>query len=122
MRKLKEKNKAKAQEIIIKANSKTETDIMRDLQRSTKLELDEPKVTEKEMYDIKKFAKSGVQNLTEGIGLGDDDRKSSIQASTRNGAATALLLDSNYSLKDELMSTYSMNQAPSQLGKRKVTT
>ena len=82
---------------------------MRDLQKSTKLELDEPKVTESEMYDIKKFAKSGVQNLGEGIGLGEDDRRSSIQASSRNGVATAMLLDSTYSMKDELLSTYSIN-------------
>jgi len=58
------------------------------------------------MYDIKKFAKTGVQTLDEGIGLAEDGQRS-ILSSSRGGAATAMLLDSKYSVKEELLSSIS---------------
>ena len=58
MKKLKEKNLPKALEAINKVNLQSE-DLIRS-QLNTKLILDQPKITEQELYDIQKFANSGL--------------------------------------------------------------
>lgn len=58
LKKLKEKNLPKALEAINKINMQSE-EIVR-AQLKTKLILDEPKVSEQELYDIQKFADQGL--------------------------------------------------------------
>ena len=106
MRKLKEKNLPKALETINKANMQNEQLVLGQL--NTKLELAQPKVTDQELYDIQKFANSG---LNPNINV---DGKST----TTKGGATALLMESNYSIRDELMSTITTNKQQSLLEKR----
>lgn len=93
MRKLKEKNLPKALETINKVNMQSESLIFGQIH--TKLELSQPKITDQELYDIQKFANSG---LNPNVNI---DAKSA----TSKGGATALLMESTYSIRDEMMST-----------------
>lgn len=86
MKKLKEKNLPQALNTINKANMTSR------VQLHSKLSLSEPKITDQELYDIQKFANSGL--------IPDVDGKS-----TTSKGATALLMESNYSMRDEIMST-----------------
>jgi hypothetical protein len=89
MRKLKEKNLPKALETINKVNMQNEQLVM--LQLNTKLELSQPKISDQELYDIQKFANSGLAPNIEIDG----------KSATSRGA-TALLMDSSYSMKMKL--------------------
>jgi hypothetical protein len=69
--------------------------------------LDKPKITDQELHDIQKFASSGIAKF--GVQENDD-------ATSRKSGATQMLLDTRYSVKDELLSTIENNK--SMLGKR----
>jgi len=79
---------------------------------NTKLTLEKPKVSEQELLDIQKFANNG---LVAPANFDADDT-----VSKRSGA-TALLLQSNYSVRDELMSSITQSKAASILNKRPTT-
>ena len=75
----------------------------------------QPKVTDQELYDIQKFANSGLSTPS----VNDGASTSFDQVSKLEGPATSILLDSKVSMRDEVMSTISKNQKErSLLGKR----
>ena len=115
MRQLKQKNLPKAMETINKQNFQSEQSLINQLRLNSKLELNQPKISDSELYDIQKYANSGVNQNQFGVDTSDARSKSQ---------ATTMLLDTKYSVRDELMSTISQNQKErSVLGKRsRVTT
>ena len=98
MRQLKQKNLPKAMETINKQNFQSEQSLINQLRLNSKLELNQPKISDSELYDIQKYANSGVNQNQFGVDTSDARSKSQ---------ATTMLLDTKYSVRDELMSTIS---------------
>lgn len=109
MKKLKEKNLPKALETINKMNLQSEELVRQQL--NTKLILNDPKMTDQELYDIQKFANQGLLNQEE---MGTVDDKTSLVSKS----ATAMLMESNYSSRDDLISTITKSKKESIIGKR----
>lgn len=121
MRKLKDKNLPQAFEAINKANFQSDAKILEQLQKGTKLELSEPKISDAELHDIQKFANSGLNGLQN---IMDSTEANKVEAvlslrqaelskqnqSQRGVGATGHLLSSVKSIKDDLLSTISQNQ------------
>ena len=121
MRKLKEKNLPQALSAINKANVQSDTRLLEQLQRGTKLELSEPKISDSELEDIQKFAQSGINGLSNILMNADAERveaaltlrsvaHSKASMNLKGRGATGHLLSSVQSIKDDVLSTITQNQ------------
>ena len=120
LRQLKEKDLPKALDKINRANYQSDARLLEQLQRGTKLELSRPKLTDSELHDIQKFAQNGISGLSNVLLNGPAAERAEGQTlksfsfsntsfNLKGKSATGHLLSSVQSIRNDFLSTISMN-------------